>query len=125
MVNATTEIKMDLTAEEERLVAEARRDRGAFVQLYDRYLTPIYRYLLSRVGNRQDAEDLTSQVFLAALERFGQYQGRGKSFAAWLFTIARNKAIDFFRARHPEAAIAVFPDGPYGVPLPGACSDIR
>jgi RNA polymerase sigma-70 factor (ECF subfamily) len=90
--------------EEDQLVAAVKQDTAAFAALYDRYLTPVYRYLFSRVGNHQEAEDLTSKVFLTALERFEQFRP-DSSFAAWLFTIARNKSIDFFRQQHPEAEL--------------------
>ncbi len=95
--------------EDDRLAAEAKKDRpGAFLALYERYLTPVYRYLLRRVGDVKNAEDLTTQVFLTALERFSQYRGGGK-FAAWLFTIARNKSIDFFRTSRREIPLESCP----------------
>jgi RNA polymerase sigma-70 factor, ECF subfamily len=83
-------------ADDPVLVKAARRDRAAFAALYRRYVTPIYRYLCSRVGNAADAEDLTAQVFMEALEGLPGYRERG-SFAAWLFTIARHKAADHHR----------------------------
>lgn len=83
------------------LVRAARRDPVAFAALYQRYVTPIYRYLYSRVGNAADAEDLTAQTFVAALEGLPGYHERG-NFAAWLFTIAHNKAADHHRQHHPQ-----------------------
>jgi RNA polymerase sigma-70 factor, ECF subfamily len=82
------------------LVERARIDPDAFTVLYRRYLTPIYRYLLIRLGNPQDAEDITSRVFTEALEGLinRRYRESGK-FAAWLFTIARRRLIDFHRQR--------------------------
>ncbi len=108
MIKPSTPSTLEAALQEEQLVAEIRHNPAAFVELYDRYLAPVYRYLVSRVGDPQDAEDLTSQVFLTALERFPQYQNQGKPFAAWLFTIARNKSIDFFRARRIEDPLTSF-----------------
>lgn len=87
------------------LIESTRRDPEAFALLYRRYLTPVYRYLLSRVNNIHDAEDITGQVFIEALEGLVKfrYQKDG-CFAAWLFTIARRRLIDFYR-RHPSAAL--------------------
>ncbi len=70
---------------------------AAFGELYRKYLTPVYRYLYLRVGgSAADAEDLTSQVFLDALEGLPHYRHQGH-FAAWLFSIARRKAADHYR----------------------------
>lgn len=80
------------------LIETARHDAAAFALLYRRYVTPIYRYLFSRTGNEADAQDLTAQVFLEVLEGLHRYHDRG-NFAAWLFTIARRRAIDHYRGR--------------------------
>ena len=93
------------------LVRAARRDPAAFAVLYRRYVTSIYRYLYSRVGNSADAEDLTAQTFVAGLEGLPGYHERG-SFAAWLFTIAHNKAADHHRQRHPHLPLDEALDSP-------------
>ncbi len=82
------------------LVENARHDPDAFAALYQHYLTPVYRYLLIRLENPQQAEDITSRVFTEALEGLinQRYREKGK-FAAWLFTIARRRLIDFYRQR--------------------------
>jgi RNA polymerase sigma-70 factor (ECF subfamily) len=72
-------------------------DSNAFAALYDFYVEQIYRFILFRVGNEQTAEDLTSQVFLKAWDNLGSYQIRGLPFKAWLFRIARNSVIDYYR----------------------------
>ena len=86
----------DLNIEDKRLVAEAKKDLRAFNALYIKYLQPVYRYALSRIGSRVEAEEAVSQTFLAALEAFPRYRDDGR-FAAWLFSIARRKSADHFR----------------------------
>lgn len=86
---------------EEKMVAAAKQSPQAFVALYDRYVNQIYHYFLSHVENSAEAQDLTSQVFLNALDGLATYQHRGH-FAAWLFTIARHKWMDFYRQDRQE-----------------------
>jgi len=76
-------------------------DKTALAQIYDTYARPIYHYHYSRVGNAVDAEDLTSQTFIAVIESLPRYQHRG-NFPAWIFRIARNKAMDHFRKDHAQ-----------------------
>jgi DNA-directed RNA polymerase specialized sigma24 family protein len=94
MAGYLAERKMGNTAQIENLpalVEAAKADSAAFGRLYSHYVQPIYRYLFSRVGTAHDAEDLTSQTFIAAYEALPRYQERGY-FSAWLFRIARSKA---------------------------------
>ena len=72
-------------------------DPDAFAALYDFYVEQIYRFILFRVSDEQTAEDLTSQVFLKAWNNLSSYQIRGLPFKAWLFRIARNSVIDYYR----------------------------
>lgn len=88
-------------AADQELAAAARDDYAAFDLLYRRYVTRVYRYCYSRTDNAVDAEDLTAQTFLAALEAIGGYRGRG-SFAAWLFGIAWRKCNDYHRRRYQQ-----------------------
>jgi RNA polymerase sigma-70 factor, ECF subfamily len=82
--------------EESIQIAAARKDPGAFGVLFDHYVQPVYRYLLSRLGDIEEAKDLTSQTFLVAFESLSRYQHKGY-FSAWLFSIARSKYVDFIR----------------------------
>jgi RNA polymerase sigma-70 factor, ECF subfamily len=100
--------------EDALLVRAARRDLAAFDVLYRRYVTSIYRYLYSRVGNAADAQDLTAQVFVEALQGLDGYRERG-TFAAWLFTIARHKAADHHRRQHLHLSLDEARDAPGGV----------
>ena len=86
------------------LIMLAQQDTAAFADLYDLYAQRVYRYLLSKTGNQQDAEDLTTQTFLAALQSFPKYRHRG-NFAAWLFSIARNKTTDHFRRQQRQVSL--------------------
>lgn len=85
------------------LVQSARSDPRAFAPLYQRYVSPIYRYCYVRLGNRESAEDATSEVFMKALRGLDSY--RGGVFAAWLFKIAQNVVIDFQRRIRPLAPV--------------------
>ncbi|GAA1525556.1 hypothetical protein GCM10009678_03640 [Actinomadura kijaniata] len=84
------------------LVLRAREgDAEAFGALYDNYVDLVYRYVYYRVGSHALAEDLTSETFLRALRRIGDFHWQGKDFGAWLVTIARNLVTDHFKSgRH-------------------------
>jgi RNA polymerase sigma-70 factor (ECF subfamily) len=96
----------DLSARSDaQLLAMAKAgERHAFGELYSRYLTPIYRYLRSRMLDPRDAEDLTETVFLRAYRALPRYQDRGWPFSAFLYQIARRLLVDHFRGRRPEVA---------------------
>lgn len=106
------------TCSDEYLVREASQRPEAFAELYRRHMERVYRYLLARVGNVQDAQDLTSQTFLAALEGITGYRGQGY-FPAWLLGIARNKLNDHFRRDRSPLPLEVAAH----VPHPGAVLD--
>ena len=74
-------------------------DSEAFAQLYDAYVARVYRYIYFRVTDDAAAEDLTSQVFLKAWESLDRYQMGSSPFVAWLYTIARNLVIDYYRTK--------------------------
>lgn len=106
-------------SEQLRLAAE---DLAHFKPLYERWMPPVYRYFFHRIGNIPDAEELTSQVFLAVCEQLPKYHHRG-SFAAWLFGIARRRAADFFRRQRRSVQLeAVDPVDPGPDPLAQAAS---
>jgi RNA polymerase sigma-70 factor, ECF subfamily len=81
------------------LVEQAQQgNRDALEELYLLHFDRIYSYLHMSVGNRHDAEDLTTQVFVKMLESIGKFRWRSAPFSAWLFRIAHNLAMDHFRA---------------------------
>jgi RNA polymerase sigma-70 factor, ECF subfamily len=115
--------KIDLKTQEidesnsdlDALIQTAQKDPQQFAALYDRFLNPLYRYLYQRLGNRQDAEEVTSQTFMAAFEAFSHYSHRGY-FAAWLFSIARKKLADHYRKNRslqPLDETSVLADDPH------------
>ena len=73
-------------------------DAEAFGQLYDHYLSTVYRYIYYRVGTHVLAEDLTSETFLRALRALSTFRWQGRDFGAWLVTIARNLVTDHFKS---------------------------
>jgi len=95
------------------LVERAQRgDREALEQLYLLHFDRIYSYLHLSLGNRHDAEDLTTQTFLRMLEAIGRFQWQSAPFSAWLFRIAHNLAMDHFRARRRVQAEEDVPEPP-------------
>jgi RNA polymerase sigma-70 factor (ECF subfamily) len=93
---APTSLKGLSPEQEERLVSRAVQDPQAFDELYRQYVDRVYAYHLVRTNSREEAEDLTSQTFLAALEGIAGYR-RQSSFPVWLFGIARRKLADHYR----------------------------
>jgi RNA polymerase sigma-70 factor (ECF subfamily) len=86
--------------EEESLVRRAQaKDAEAFVWLYEAYFDKVYRYVAVRIGNALEAEDITQDVFLKALNSISSYRWQGVPFLAWLYRIARNKLIDRYRKK--------------------------
>ena len=101
---------------DERMQVEAaQRDPSRFAELYERNFYRVYAYILRRVGDRHQAEDLTADVFREALAGLGKFEWRGVPFAAWLVGIASRVVADHWKrsgretgnpARDPEPAVA-------------------
>jgi RNA polymerase sigma-70 factor (ECF subfamily) len=96
-------------------------DRAAFAELYDTHVDSVYRYVLYRVREPADAEDLASEVFTRAFANIHRYRWQGKSFLAWLYTIARNAVTDRRRRERPMVDI----DSAYGVAEEGPTAHDR
>lgn len=91
---------------EAKLIENAVRGKAsAFGLLYDHYQPKIYRFVLIKVGRREDAEDLTHQVFINAWQNISDYKDIGFPFSSWLYRIARNQVIDRYRTKKPEISI--------------------
>jgi RNA polymerase sigma-70 factor, ECF subfamily len=98
--------------EDLKLAREASSDSNAFVRLYHTYFQRVYGYHLLRTNNVDDAQDLTSQTFIAALEGIKHYSGRG-SLAAWLMGIAHHKMAQHFRGRRTTVTLEQLEDLPH------------
>lgn len=91
---------------EEKLIESAvRGDSSAFGALYDHYQAMIYRFVMVKVGSREEAEDITHQVFLSAWQKVEGYKHRGYPFSSWLYQIARNSVIDHYRAKKNDVSL--------------------
>ncbi len=73
-----------------------------FGRLYEQYLPRVFQYVSYRVGDRTAAEDLTSDIFNKALTNFTKYDSGKAAFSTWIFSIARNTLIDYYRRRSRE-----------------------
>ncbi len=96
-----------MTEEEKGLIESAQNgDSAAFGQLYDRYAERIYRFIFLKTGHKSDAEDLMHEVFLAGWRTVGSYQPRsGIPFTSWLYRIAGNRVIDWYRTRKSNSSL--------------------
>jgi RNA polymerase sigma-70 factor (ECF subfamily) len=94
-------------AEEAVLLQAARSDPEKFAPIYERYFPKVYGYCLRRLGNVQDAEDLTAQIFAHVLANLEQY--RGGHVAAWLFRIAHNVVINYRKRQQFDVALDDIP----------------
>lgn len=92
------------------LAERARHDPHAFEELYVRYVDPVYRYCYRRLGDREQAEDATSQVFVKAFSAVANH--RSGAFRSWLFTIAHNVVVDIYRRRRPTQPLEIAGDPP-------------
>jgi RNA polymerase sigma-70 factor (ECF subfamily) len=98
-----SKLSPERAAERQLVLRASKRDRQAFATLYDMFADKIYRYIYYKVGNKPDAEDLTSQVFMKSWQAIAGYQWTDRPFVAWLYRIAHNLVVDHFRT-HRDAS---------------------
>jgi RNA polymerase sigma factor (sigma-70 family) len=96
-----------------KLVEDARRDPEAFGRLFEEYYPKILRYTMYRTGNAEAARDITSETFFKALKNLWKFHWIGTTFSAWLYRIAGNTVIDYFRSKkfEPISLEAAMEDG--------------
>jgi RNA polymerase sigma-70 factor (ECF subfamily) len=87
-----------------------------FARLYSEYLPKVYRFIRYRIEDNDTAEDLTSVVFEKALAKFHVYESQRATFSTWVFTIARNTVIDYFRVSHKDRFVPLSDDDPQSFP---------
>jgi len=104
-------------ADERLLIEAAQEDPRRFAELYEANFDRVYAFVLARVRNRAEAEDLTSEVFHKALANLSRFEWRGAPFAAWLFRIASNALTDRSARAAREREISPAED-PAGVAEP-------
>jgi RNA polymerase sigma-70 factor (ECF subfamily) len=91
--------------EEKKLIEKAKKDPEAFGELYDIYYSKIFGYILKRVADVDVAKDIVSETFLKALKNLWKFRWRNVSFSAWLYRIASNEIVNFFRKKKPAISI--------------------
>ena len=91
---------------EKKLIKNAiRGEAEAFGLLYDHYQPKIYRFVYFKVSHREEAEDLTHQVFLKSWENIADYELYEFPFSSWLYRIARNQTIDYYRTKKSNSSL--------------------
>jgi len=96
-------------------------DPGPFERVYDAHVVGIYRFIYARVGNHPDAEDLTAQVFVRAVEQLDTDRAPGQ-VAAWLYRVAQNATADYWRAFYRLPLIGVDHVAPGWEPADGTAA---
>jgi RNA polymerase sigma-70 factor (ECF subfamily) len=91
-------------ADERLLIEAAQKDPARFAELYENNFERVYAYVVRRVGDRAETEDLTSEVFHHALANLQRFEWRGIPFAAWLYRIAANLISDRWQRSGREVA---------------------
>lgn len=90
---------MDLISDKQIVFACQSGDRAKFGELYDRYIKKIYDFIYYKTHHKHTAQDLTSQVFIKALDKIDTFNSSEGLFSSWLFRIARNTVIDYYRTK--------------------------
>jgi RNA polymerase sigma-70 factor, ECF subfamily len=98
---------MDQLGDEKMQIAKAQADPKDFESLYNRYFDTIFRFVYQRLESREEAADLTSQVFLKALVNLGQFRFRGVPFSAWLYRIAINEINTYYTRSRKDRLVNI------------------
>ena len=105
---------------EESVIRRAQqRDQVALTQLYEDNFDRIYRYIVLKIGDRTEAEDMTQQVFLNAIQSISSYNWKGMPFSSWLYRIAHNQVVDHLRKKSRRIIVPLNESLPAHEPNPG------
>ncbi len=89
-----------------KLVKKAQNGDGdSFGEIYEIFIERIYRYIYLKVSNKEVSEDLTQQVFVKAWSSISDFKFKKNPFSSWLYSIARNTVIDFYRKKKPDFSL--------------------
>jgi RNA polymerase sigma-70 factor (ECF subfamily) len=91
--------------DEHKLIKKAQNDMAFFEPIYELYYLPIFYFVARRTNNRDVAGEVTSIVFLKALENIKKYNFQGLPFSAWLYRIAQNTSVDMYRKNKAQHVI--------------------
>jgi RNA polymerase sigma-70 factor (ECF subfamily) len=106
--------------DEENIVRRAQQqDPVALTQLYEENFDRIYRYIVLKIGDRIEAEDMTQQVFLHALKSLSSFKWKGMPFCTWLYRIAHNQVVDYLRKKSKRVTVPLDESLPAGDGDPG------
>ena len=102
------------------MTKQVSTSREIFAELYDEFMPKVFRYIRYKVNNEQLTEDLTSTVFEKALANFGRYSSEKAAFSTWIFSIARNTIIDYYRtnSKRQHVSLDEAAEMPSGKPYP-------
>lgn len=89
------------------MIAAAKRNPKHFEPLYRNYYEPIFRFVYKRLNSMDQAQDVTSQVFLKALQNLSKYQSRGLPFGAWLYRIALSEVNNAYRENKAQRTLNI------------------
>lgn len=97
--------------QEQVLVEEAKRDPARFQALYNKYYERIFLFVWQRMDDKEVAHDVTSQVFLKAMQNLYKYEFKGVPFASWLYRIAKSEVYTVFRQQQAQRTVNIETSG--------------
>lgn len=95
---------------EQEIIEAAKKDLLHFKKLYNKYYEQIFRYVYQRMDDKDTAHDVTSQVFLKSMNNLNKFKYKGVPFSAWLFRIASNEVVQFYKDKKSERTVQIQTD---------------